>query len=371
MNFDLSDEQKMLKGEVARLLAEQAPYKHLRELITAGADWDRSLWLTMAGMGFLGAAIPEAYGGQGLGEVELCVLAEEFGRAVAPIPFFSSICLAAEAIQLAGSEAQKTRWLPALAAGEVVGCFAHNEGRGAAGDRLEATVSQGRVSGVKWPVSDAGVAGLAVVVAKDGGRTVLGLVDLAKADVARSRLTGFDQLRPHYRLEFADAPFEALAEADAEPTLSALYDRAAARIAFEQIGGAEACLWMARDYAMERRTFGRVLASYQAVKHNLANILVYCELARSNAYLAAWTLEGNPGRFPVAAATARISATKAYEIAARENLQTHGGIGYTWDANCHFHYRRARLLALNIGREEIWADRLIDGLLKTEAALAA
>jgi alkylation response protein AidB-like acyl-CoA dehydrogenase len=371
VNFDLSDEQKVLKAQAARLLADQAPPSRLRRLIEAGEDWDPGVWRALGEMGYLGAAIPEAYGGQGIGQIELCVLSEELGRAVAPVPFFSSICLAAEAIGLAGSEEQKARWLPELASGRRVGCLAYNEGRGVAGDRLEASVTQGKVSGVKWPVSDAGVAGVSVVVAKDRDRVVLGLVDLSQGRVTRTRLTGFDQLRPHYRLEFADAPFEVLAEADADEVLRLVFDRAATRVAFEQIGGAEACLWMARNYAMERRTFGRVLASYQAVKHKLADILVYCELARSNAYFAACALEDDPVRFPAAAATARISATRAYEVAARENLQTHGGIGYTWDANCHYHYRRARLLALNIGAEEIWADRLIDSLLLSEPSLAA
>ncbi len=367
MNFDLSDEQKMLKDQVSRMLLDRAPPARLRELIDAGQDWDPDLWRALADMGLLGAAIPAEYGGLGLGEIDLCVIAGEIGRAVAPVPFFSSICLAAEAIRLAGSAAQKARWLPGLASGEVVGCLAVNEGRGFAGDRLEAAVSGDRLSGVKWPVSDAGVADIAVVVAVENGRTVLGLVDLQGPGVTCERLKGFDELRPHHRLAFSDAAFEAMTEADAAQVLKALYDRAAVYVAFEQIGGAEACLWMARDYALERRVFGRKLASYQAVKHNLADLYVYCELARSNAYWAAWAMETGSDQLPAAAASARVSATWAHEQAARENLQTHGGVGFTWAADCHFHYRRARLLALNVGAEEVWADRLVGALAGGDA----
>ena len=128
---------------------------------------------------------------------------------------------------------------------------------------------------------------------------------------------------------------------------------------------------MARDYTMQRYTFGRQLASYQAVKHKLADILVMVELARSNALYAAGALEADAPDLPAAAATARLAATRAYEVAARENLQLHGGIGFTWEANCHFHYRRARLLALNLGSVEVWESRLIDALTADNAGVAA
>jgi alkylation response protein AidB-like acyl-CoA dehydrogenase len=157
--------------------------------------------------------------------------------------------------------------------------------------------------------------------------------------------------------------------ADPAPMLRRLQDRAAIYEAFEQVGAAEAAMLMARDYTLQRYTFGRPLASYQAVKHNLANILVMVELARSNALHAAALLEAESPDLPAAAATARLAATRAYEVAARENLQLHGGIGFTWEADCHFHYRRARLLALNLGSAELWEERLIDALcLEDEAA---
>lgn len=369
MDFELSDEQKQIKEEVRRLLDERATPDVLRRLIKADAPYDRELWTTMGELGLMGVAIPEAYGGVGLGEKSLCVIAEELGRVVAPVPFFSSICLAAEAIRLAGSDEQKAEWLPKLASGEAIGTFAWFEGPGfPETGKLAAKFVDGQVSGGKWPVPDAEIAHVAVVVCKG---PQLALVELSAPQVKREPMTGFDQLRQHARLVFDAAPAQPLSGADPAETLRRLQERAAIYEAFEQVGAAEAAMLMARDYTLQRYTFGRQLASYQAVKHNLANILVMVELARSNALYAAAALEADAADLPAAAATARIGATRAYEVAARENLQLHGGIGYTWEADCHFHYRRARLLALNLGSSEIWERRLIEALAADDSRAAA
>lgn len=367
MSLDLSDEQKQLQEQVRRMLAEQATPHRLRSLIADDAGFDPDLWRSVVEMGLLGAAIPEAFGGVGLGPKDLCVIAEEMGRVVAPIPFFSSVCLAAEAILLAGTDAQKAAWLPRLASGEAIGTFAWTEGLGAAGTAVSTRLADGRITGTKAPVPDGELAHVAVVVCA-GPR--LALVDLSAGEVSREPLQGFDQLRKHARLRFEAAPAEPMDAADAAETLQRLYDRAAVYEAFEQVGAAESAMLMARDYTLQRYTFGRQLASYQAVKHNLANILVMVELARSNALHAASALEADAPDLAIAAATARLAATRAYETAARENLQLHGGIGYTWEANCHFHYRRARLLALNLGSAEVWETRLIDALRADNARAA-
>jgi acyl-CoA dehydrogenase len=368
MSLEFSDEQKQLGEQVQRLLSEHSTPDLLRRVITDDAGFDPQLWRMTAEMGLLGAAIPEAYGGVGLGGKDLCVIAEEMGRAVAPIPFFSSICLAAEAIKLAGSDAQKQTWLPKFASGETIGTFAWTEGLGPADTAVATRFAGGRVSGTKSPVPDAELAQVAVVVCA-GPKLVL--VDLSGPGVRLEPLKGFDQLRKHARLHLENAPAEAMAGADADETLRRLYDRAAIFAAFEQVGAAESAMHMARDYTLQRYTFGRQLASYQAVKHNLANILVMVELARSNALHAAAALEADAPDLPAAAATARLGATRAYETAARENLQLHGGIGFTWEANCHFHYRRARLLALNLGSAEVWENRLIAALVADNAPAAA
>lgn len=352
MNFDLSDEQKMLGEQARQLLADKTPFDRLRTLIDAGSEWDEPLWKALSEMGFLGATIPVEHGGLGLGALDLGVIMEALGYANAAVPFMSSIVLGAEAIRLAGTDAQKAAWLPRLAAGEAVATFAYAAGPGPVFTG-GATHAAGRLSGSKWPVADAGIAHVAVVLA-DGGQ--LALVDLDQSGITRTRLKSFDQLRPHYRLDFADAVAEAM---PGSARLDQLLDQAAVLAAFEAVGASEACLRMARDYAIDRQIFGRSLASYQAIKHKLADIAVATELARSNAYYGGWAAESSPDDLRAAAAAARLSAIKCFEMAARENLQVHGGIGYTFEANCHFYYRRERMLAVHLGGRGFWADRLL------------
>lgn len=352
MDFDLSDEQKMLAEQARGLLAERTPYDHLRKLIDGGAEWDEALWRELGAMGFLGANIPEAHGGLGMTELDLGVISQELGRANAAVPFFSSIVLAADAIRLAGSAAQQAEWLPKLASGEVVACFASAEGPGPVLGQ-GAVLAQGKLTGTKQPVADAGIASLAVVQVGDG----LALVRLDQPGVTRTRLDSFDQLRAHYRIDFAGAEAEAMPGQGVLPTL---LDRAAVQAAFEAVGGSEACLQMGLGYVKDRQMFGRPLASYQAIKHKLADVAVAIELAKSNAYFGGWAAEASPADLPAAAAAARLTAIKAFELAARENLQVHGGIGYTFEANCHFYYRRERMLAVIVGNRGYWANRLLN-----------
>lgn len=360
MNFDLSDEQKMLAEQARGLLGERSTPDRLRSLIDLGAEWDESLWREIAEMGFLGAAIPESYGGLGMSELDLGVISEEMGRANVAIPFFSSIVLAADAIRLAGNEAQKAKYLPALASGETVGTFAYAEGLAGWSDAaVKARFSGGTLSGTKSPVADGGVAQIAVVLCKAAGELALTVVPLDQAGVARKKLDSFDQLRAHYSLSFDGAEADLLDGAPAARVLPTLFDRAAVQAAFEAVGGADACLYMARDYAGERQIFGRSLSGYQAIKHKLADIFVGNELARSSAFYAAWAAGNSEDELPRAASAARLTAIEAFERAARENIQVHGGIGYTFEANCHFYYRRERTLALSLGNRERWADRLI------------
>ena len=364
MNFDLADEQKMLAEQARALLSEQSSYDSLRDLIDAGEEWDEPLWRSFAELGFFGARIPEQYGGLGLSDLDLAVISEELGRSAAAIPFYSSVVCAAFAIETFGTNVQKETWLPRLASGEVVGVLAHAEGRqGWWPDSPGAIFEEGRLSGVKTPVADGGVAELAVVLCRHRDKPALAIVDLSVDGVDRRKLEAFDHLRAHYTLEFAGAPASLLeASVGQHDALYAFVDRLSVQATFEAVGGSEACVCMARDYAMDRRIFGRSLASYQAIKHKLADALVAAEFARSNAFFAAWASSNAEDELAVAAASARLSACQAYELAARENLQIHGGIGYTFEANCHFHYRRERTLAVTLGPRQYWADRLIGNI---------
>jgi alkylation response protein AidB-like acyl-CoA dehydrogenase len=199
---------------------------------------------------------------------------------------------------------------------------------------------------------------------------VLVLVDLRGAGVNRSAVETIDPSRSHARIVFANTPAEALGSpGGAEALLKRVQDRAAVLFAFEQVGGAQRSLDMARDYALQRYAFGRPIGSFQAIKHKLADVYVATELARSNAYYGAWALARDAAELPLAAASARISANEAYFLAAKENIQVHGGMGYTWEYDCHLHYRRAKLLSLTLGSTRMWKDRLITQLESANAPL--
>lgn len=369
MNLDFSDDQKQLQDQIRRFLSEKCTPAVVRAGLEGGEPFARDLYRGLAEMGVLGVAIPEAYGGVGLSHLELCLAAEELGRALAPVPVASSIYLAAEFLLQAGSEAQKKAWLPRLASGESIGTFAFVEGQGRmTPDKVAAAVRDGRLSGAKSPVPDGDIADLAVVAARSGaGRgeqaVSLFLVDLNGPGVTRETLTSIDPTRSQSRLAFDGAPAERLGgEGEGWAIASQVLDRAAILMAFEQVGGADRALSMARDYALDRMAFGRQIGSFQAIKHMLADMYVSATLARSNCYYGAWALASGSSELPVAAATARVSATQAFQHCAKNNIQVHGGMGFTWAFDCHLFYRRSNALALALGSLSTWEDLLIERL---------
>jgi acyl-CoA dehydrogenase len=373
VNFDFSDEQKQLRDEARKFLADRCSSAAVRAILEGPEPFDRALWAGLGEMGFLGAAIPEQYGGVGLGHLELCVIAEELGRANAPVPMASSIYLAAEGLMLAGTEAQKAAWLPRLASGAAIGTLALSEGVGRVTERsIKAQVADGKLTGVKMPVADGDVADLAVVAARDSKGVSLYLVDLSGPGVTRETLETIDPTRSQARISFDGAPAELLGEAGQGWRLASdMLDRAAVLMAFEQVGGSDRALEMARDYALERMAFGRQIGSFQAIKHMLADMYVAATLARSNAYYGAWALSTGAAELPVAAATARVSATQAYQHCAKNNIQVHGGMGFTWAFDCHLFYRRANALALALGSQTTWEDLLIDRMRRRNDAPVA
>jgi acyl-CoA dehydrogenase len=369
MNFDFSDDLKMLREQARKFLAGRSSRQVVRKVFEGGAGYDAALWAEIARMGWLGTAVPEEYGGAAVGYDGLCVLAEELGYVLAPVPFSSSIYLAAEAILIAGSEIQKQKLLPAMIDGSRIGTFALAEGLGNPSPaRISAKVVSGRLSGTKLPVPDGEIAHLAVVAALDeAGEVGLYVVELSDEGVSRSRLKSIDPARNQAKIVFDNVRAMRLEEARGYAVIEALINRAAILMAFEQVGGAQACLDMAKAYAMERHAFGRPIASFQAIKHKLADVYVAVELARSNAYYGAWAIATGAAELPVAGAAARVAAIEAFHLASKENIQTHGGIGFTWEADCHFYYRRSKLLAATIGSAPYWKDRLIAALERRNA----
>lgn len=374
MNFDFSDDQKMLKEQVRKFLADKSPLSVTRRILEGDESYAKEVWKGLVDMGLTGTAIPEAYGGLGLGALELCVIAEELGRAVVATPFSSSVYLASEAIKLYGTEKQKEAWLPKLAAGQIIGTVAVSEGTHAASPRnIQTAFAGGKLNGTKMPVPDGDIADVAVVLVNSGGTgeqaISLAIVDLKAAGVTREVLRTIDPTRSHATITFKDTPAELMGSAGKGwSQLSRVFDGAAVLFAFEQVGGSEAAIEMARDYSLERYAFGRQIGSYQAIKHKLADMYVKKELAKSNAYFGAMMLNDEGAELPEAAAAARIAGSDAYVFAAQESLQTHGGIGYTWEADTQFHYRRAKLLALTVGSSAQWKEKLASRLEAKNAA---
>lgn len=370
MNFDYSDDQKFLKQEARKFLQARCPITATRRVLDDDSKpFDSDLWRAVAGMGWTGTAIPEKWGGAGLGHVELCAIAEELGRVIAPIPFASTVYIFAEAILAFGSDAQKEALLPGVASGDVIGCLATSEREGPiAPEAMGACVVADRLSGVKIPVTDGDVATHAIVAARDEAGPGLFVVNLGGEGIVRETIPTLDPTRSAAHIEFTGAPCERIgAVGDGAALLSTLLDRAAVLFAFEQVGGADRCLETAQSYAMQRYAFGRVIASYQAIKHKLADIYVKNELARSSAYYGAWALNTGAAELPEAAAAARVAGTQAYDFAAKESLQTHGGIGFTWEMDCHLHLRRARQLGLALGGLPVWRERLVRTLERRNA----
>lgn len=366
MDFDFSPEQRQLKDQARRFLADRCDRSAVRAVLDGPQSHDARLWQGLAEQGYLGAAIPEAYGGLGAGDLELCVIAEELGRALAPVPFASSIGLAAGLLLAAGSEDQKQRWLPALASGQAIGTLALAERPGRTGDAsIQARVRDGRLSGSKWPVADGDIAHLVVVAARDAAtsQVSLYLVEPGGDGVRRTPLQSLDPTRGQARLDFDGAAAQPLGACGAGLALvEAAFDRAAVLMAFEQVGGADQALQAACDYAQQRFAFGRPIGSLQAIKHMLADMYVSATLARSNAYYGAWALATGSAELPQAAATARVSATQAYQHCARNNIQVHGGMGFTWEVDAHLYLKRAWLTNTAFGTPDACADALAASL---------
>src|SRR5258707_9584426 len=298
-----------MRDAARKFLAEKCSPKAVRVVLDGKEAYDRELWKGLAEMGFLGVAIPEAYDGAGAGHLELCVIAEEMGRALAPVPFSSTVYLAAEALLLAGSDAQKQKWLPLIASGEAIGTLALFEGKGNPSPQaIKLSAAGGSLNGVKKPVPDGAIADFAIVAARTGssGRETdvsLWLGDRKAEGGEAKPLTNVDPSRGQAELTFRNCKAEPLGRAnEGWSIVSQVLDHAAVLMAFEQVGGADRALEMGRDYALDRIAFGRPIGSFQAVKHMLPHMYVSATLARANCYYGAWAPSRNPTELPATAA---------------------------------------------------------------------
>ena len=372
MNFDFSDDQKLLQEQARKFLTDKCSRKLVRSVLDNNNNqYSKELWQQVVDMGWTATAIPEEYGGLGLGMLELCVIAEELGRSLAPIPFSSSIYIFAEFLKAYGSDEQKKKYLPKIASGEFIGSFAFPETKGSPrANNLNSKVENDKLSGKKLPVSDGQVADVLIVAANSDNNQnhnslSLYIVETNQDGVKEKLLDTLDPTRPSSEIEFNDASCSSLGEkGEGWSMIENILNRAAVLFAFEQVGGAQVALDEAKKYSIERYAFGKPIGSFQALKHKMADMYVKNELAKSNAYYGAWALSTDSMELPVAAAGARVSATDAFHYASKENIQIHGGVGFTWEYDCHLFYRRSKLLSLNLGSIRKWKENLISNLEK-------
>lgn len=372
MNFDFSDDQKLLQEQARKFLTDKCSRKLVRSVLDNNKNqYSKELWQEVVNMGWTATAIPEEYGGLGLGMLELCVIAEELGRSLAPIPFSSSIYIFAEFLKAYGSEDQKKQYLPKIASGELIGSFAFPEKKGTPrSNNINSKVENDKLSGKKLPVNDGQVADVLIVAANSDNNQnhnslSLYIVETNQAGVEEKLLDTLDPTRPSSQIEFSNVACSVLGEkGEGWSMIQNILNRAAVLFAFEQVGGAQVALDEAKKYSIERYAFGKPIGSFQALKHKMADMYVKNELAKSNAYYGAWALSTDSMELPVAAAGARVSATEAFHYASKENIQIHGGVGFTWEYDCHLFYRRSKLLSLNLGSIRKWKENLISNLEK-------
>lgn len=352
MNFELSEELRMFGDQLRRALDTAAPLAEARACINEGRS-SSSAWNALVEAGVSAATISETYGGLGLGPLTLCVAAREIGWSVAGVPAPASLYLFAPALGLAAVADVSRPWLPDIAAGSRTGTAAIRVVQ-------PARLADGLLNGAAAPVPDGMTADAVLLLVDAGSGPTLVLVDLAGPGVSRTALPGVDPARPLARLGFAATPAIPIGDAT---LASAVLDQAAVYLAFEQVGCAERALDSARRYALERHSFGRPIGGYQAIKHRLADMWVKVEIARAHMLYAGWALDSGSDDLPLAAAAARVAATDACLFAAQECLQIHGGFGFTFEADCHLFYRRARSLAAAIGSARGWGEHLAAQLI--------
>ena len=362
MSILYDEGQREIADESRRILEARISTEALLPLLETRDGIFDPFWSIAKEQGWTAVALPEEYGGLGLGLVELGLVALQAGRSLSGAPFLTASFGAARAILDHGDAATKERWLPRLASGDVIGAVAFAEEQEVIGRGV--SFSGGYLIGTKSSVIGGTRAGLAVVTASDKGVPVLVLAEVS--GVERNIVESFDNSRCAADLVFSSTPATELARgAAAEAAALHILALQAVVTAHEQTGGAEKLLETARDYALTRRAFGQPIAAFQSVKHRIAEMYALVELARAGAVHAA-SREGEPD-FVLAAAAARIQATDSYDTAARDCVQIHGGIGVTWEAGLHLHMRRARSLAIEQGNLFFWEDVLVDRLQGTTA----
>ena len=369
MNFAFSEEQEELRKIVKQFLNDKSPESEVRRLMETEEGFDEAVWNQMAEqMGLQGLVIPEEFGGSGYSYVELIVVLEEMGRRLLCAPYFSTVVLAANALMHSGDDAAKKDLLPGIASGETKATLAFTEENGRwdeEGITVQATSSGDgwTISGTKMFVLDGHVADLVLVAARTDAGVSLFHVAGDASGLTRTSLSTMDQTRKQAKLEFSDTPATLIGtDGGGWEVLERVLDLTAVALAAEQVGGAQECLEMAVQYAKDRVQFGRPIGSFQAIKHKCADMLLETESAKSAAYYAGWCAAELNDELPTVASLAKAYCSEAYFHTSAENIQIHGGIGFTWEHPAHLYFKRAKSSELLFGdpsyHRELLAQRL-------------
>jgi alkylation response protein AidB-like acyl-CoA dehydrogenase len=369
VNFAFSEEQEELRRTVRAFLDQKSPEAEVRRLMDTEQGYDEAVWRQMGEqMGLQGLIVPEEFGGSGYSYVELIVVLEEMGRSLLCAPYFSTVALAANALIHSGDDQAKKELLPGIASGETIATLAFTEPSGKwdeAGITTPATKSgdSWTINGTKMFVLDGHTADLIIVAARTGAGVSLFAVEGGASGLTRTPLSTMDQTRKQAKLEFSNTPARLIGTDGAGwNVLSTVLDLAAVALAAEQVGGAQRCLDMAVEYAKVRVQFGRPIGSFQAIKHKCADMLLEVESAKSAAYYAGWCAAEMNEELPSVASLAKAYCSEAYFHAAAENIQIHGGIGFTWEHPAHLYFKRAKSSELLFGdptyHRELLAQRI-------------
>ncbi len=369
MNFAFSEEQEELRRIVRQFLEDKSPETAVRELMATEKGYDDAVWNQMADqMGLQGLIVPEEFGGSGFSYVELVVVLEEMGRALLCSPYFSTVVLAANTLIHSGDVAAKAAYLPGIASGQTVATLAFTEDNGRWDEAGITTVATRTgdtwaIDGQKMYVLDGHVASLVLVAARTAAGVSLFAVDDEAPGLTRTSLATMDQTRKQARLEFASTPATLIGTDGAGwSVLERVLDLAAVALAAEQVGGAQKCLEMSVEYAKVRVQFGRPIGSFQAIKHKCADMLLEVESSKSAAYYAGWCASELNDELPSVASLAKAYCSEAYFHASAENIQIHGGIGFTWEHPAHLYFKRAKSSELLFGdptyHRELLAQRI-------------
>jgi len=369
VNFAFSEEQEELRKVVRDFLNNKSSEATVRELMDTESGFDPAVWSQMGEqLGLQGLIIPEEFGGSGYSYIELIVVLEEMGRRLLCAPYFSTVVLAANTLLHSGDDAAKADLLPGIASGETIATLAYTEPNGkwdASGIEATATKSGDSwvLNGTKSFVIDGHTANLIIVAARTDGEVSLFAVEGDAAGLTRTALSTMDQTRKQAKLELANTPGRLIGTQGAGwSVLERVLDLAAVGLAAEQVGGAQECLEMAVQYAKDRVQFGRPIGSFQAIKHKCADMLLEVESAKSAAYYAGWCASELNDELPSVASLAKSYCSEAYFHTTAENIQIHGGIGFTWEHPAHLYFKRAKSSELLFGdptyHRELLAQRI-------------